>query len=193
MARCGCSQGAAEGCLCGIASSDCLEVTGSGAVGDPFTIEPILDPDPENLIECTLNGFRVLLPTGLARTPIGDYKEAAGQGATASFVQYGGLSSTVDLPSGDWLIDVDAAVGFNAQQVPIKLVCRLMQGGVEVGQRGIMQGSGAGGNESGTVDIHYQTTVTAGTYTFAVQIARIEGASGGLAELGSLRVTALPA
>lgn len=53
--------------LCGqcqtrFADSDCFKRYGQGTVDDPFYYEPILDPDTDNLLECSRNGLAAPLP-----------------------------------------------------------------------------------------------------------------------------------
>lgn len=53
MGRCGC----ASECLCSLAGSACISVTGSGSVATPYTVAPIVDPDPANTLECREDGL----------------------------------------------------------------------------------------------------------------------------------------
>lgn len=59
MARCGCSSS----CLCSLAGTDCVTVTGAGTADNPYTITIVIDPAEDNLIECTEDGLRVSATT----------------------------------------------------------------------------------------------------------------------------------
>lgn len=41
------------------ADSDCIALTGDGTPGDPITATPVIDPDPDNQLECGPAGLRV--------------------------------------------------------------------------------------------------------------------------------------
>ena len=53
MSRCGCEAD----CNCAIVDGDCTEVAGSGTIASPYTIGVVVDPDPDNLIECGPSGL----------------------------------------------------------------------------------------------------------------------------------------
>lgn len=57
MGRCGCSNAEAAGCQCAIESTNCIEASGSGVPADPFRLEPVIDPDEDNLLSCGLDGL----------------------------------------------------------------------------------------------------------------------------------------
>ena len=56
MARCGCGTG----CSCVIQSAgDCVTVTGNGSIRLPYLIDVVVDPFPDNLLECDRDGLYV--------------------------------------------------------------------------------------------------------------------------------------
>lgn len=55
--RCGCQSSGVTGVA--IANSSCIGASGMGNIDSPFVIEPIVDPDPDNLLECGAAGLRV--------------------------------------------------------------------------------------------------------------------------------------
>lgn len=55
MTRCG-------QCQSRFGDSDCFKRYGQGTTNDPFYYEPILDPDTDNLLECSRNGLAAPLP-----------------------------------------------------------------------------------------------------------------------------------
>lgn len=55
-------------CSCSVVSSDGITVNGRGTVANPFTFDPRLDPDADNLITCEADGLLLKLPLVL-RTP----------------------------------------------------------------------------------------------------------------------------
>lgn len=46
-----------DDCGCGIASSDCLAVTGSGKTGNPFIFSPSISSDERQILECRDDGL----------------------------------------------------------------------------------------------------------------------------------------
>lgn len=58
MARCGCSSD----CPCAVQSGNCIRVVGSGAPSSPYVVSIILDPDVDNILECTDDGLTAALP-----------------------------------------------------------------------------------------------------------------------------------
>lgn len=60
-----------EDCECAVCDSDCISVDGKGDVDRPFTFEPILDPDEDNIAECDdyNAGFGAYLPTWISNPP----------------------------------------------------------------------------------------------------------------------------
>lgn len=74
MARCPeCGQVTVQGCLCQVADSDCFALNGAGTEGSPYIIEPILDPDVDNLLECeTGEGLTAELPSSITDPPFVD-------------------------------------------------------------------------------------------------------------------------
>lgn len=58
---CECHQSSAY-CQCRLGNSNCFEAEGSGSSSDPYQLNPKLDPDPENFIECTPLGLAAALP-----------------------------------------------------------------------------------------------------------------------------------
>lgn len=70
MARCECGlEITAEGCNCTFAPSDCFDIQGSGSEDNPYVVVPILDPDEDNLLECTDDGLLGSLPYYLSDPP----------------------------------------------------------------------------------------------------------------------------
>lgn len=57
-------------CVCEVADTDCIAITGTGAGNDPFVASPILDPDTDNILECNPSGLGVFLPTYLTNPPM---------------------------------------------------------------------------------------------------------------------------
>lgn len=55
MPRCGC----ATDCLCIIVPGECTTVVGSGTLATPYAIDVVIDPDPDNLLECGVAGLLV--------------------------------------------------------------------------------------------------------------------------------------
>jgi hypothetical protein len=68
MAR-GCDCDDIITCVCQVADSDCITIGGTGASGDPFIAEPILDVDPDNILECNPSGLGAFLPAFLTNPP----------------------------------------------------------------------------------------------------------------------------
>lgn len=57
-------------CVCEVAATDCIDITGRGSSGDPFVAVPILDPDPDNIAECNPSGLGAFLPSFLTNPPM---------------------------------------------------------------------------------------------------------------------------
>lgn len=69
MGRCNCGATEAQGCQCSLTDSDCFSVTGAGSAENPFAVEANLDPDTENLMECSASGLAAFLPPEIAEPP----------------------------------------------------------------------------------------------------------------------------
>lgn len=69
MSRCGCDDVGLVGCQCIVDDSDCIEVAGTGISADPYIFSPVLDPDPDNLLACSVNGLTAMLPSSLVDPP----------------------------------------------------------------------------------------------------------------------------
>jgi hypothetical protein len=70
MARCPeCGEVIATGSLCTVDDSDCIVVGGDGSEATPFILEPVLDPDGDNLLTCGTDGLLVELPESLTNPP----------------------------------------------------------------------------------------------------------------------------
>lgn len=69
MARCPTCGTEATGCDCSVLDTDCFEITGSGSEANPFGVQPILDPDADNLLSCGVNGLMAELPSYISDPP----------------------------------------------------------------------------------------------------------------------------
>lgn len=72
MARCPeCGAQEAEGCTCAVADSDCFSITGDGSEEVPFIVEPVIDPDEDNLLSCGEygEGMLAILPDYILNPP----------------------------------------------------------------------------------------------------------------------------
>lgn len=56
-------------CDCGFRSSDSIDIKGSGSLLNPFYAESIVDPDPDNLYSCAVDGQLVALPDAINDPP----------------------------------------------------------------------------------------------------------------------------
>lgn len=64
-----CGQIEAEGCFCSVADTDCFEITGSGSEANPFGVQPILDPDTDNIASCGAAGLLAVPPSYILDPP----------------------------------------------------------------------------------------------------------------------------
>lgn len=73
MARCPTcgNSDVAAGCLCSFEDTDCVAVTGSGSPTVPFTIDLQLDPNPDNILSCGVNGLMGEVPATVTNPPRG--------------------------------------------------------------------------------------------------------------------------
>lgn len=114
MGRCGCES--ATECGCTMSGSDCIGVSGNGAVGDPHVPSILISGDADNAAECRDDGLyvegRVLDFDKMTRT--------AGSLSTSS-TSYVNLSTTIDITLSGVLvgdvIEVGASMLYDAQAV----------------------------------------------------------------------------
>lgn len=108
MARCSrCDCPDVTECLCSADDSDCIAVSGTGTAADPFTFDPVLDPDTENLIECGPSGLAAFLPSEIAEPPRCQIRKSLGQTIPSSTLQVASFDVT---PAYDTANMYDGAV-----------------------------------------------------------------------------------
>lgn len=70
MARCPeCGDVVATGSQCLVEDSDTFSWSGDGAEDSEYGLEPNLDADLDNLLACTADGIKVILPTAITNPP----------------------------------------------------------------------------------------------------------------------------
>lgn len=61
MSRCGC--GTVDSCQCYLSGGDGVSVSGGGSAGDPYVLNPIIDPDADNGLSLGVSGL--MIPRGM--------------------------------------------------------------------------------------------------------------------------------
>lgn len=56
-------------CQCHFDDSDCFTVDGDGSVADPFVVDPIIDPDADNMLSCGPSGLLAEPPAYILNPP----------------------------------------------------------------------------------------------------------------------------
>lgn len=70
MSRCpACEEIEALGCNCETGESTSYEFVGTGNDGACFQVEPVIDPDPDNIITCEASGLLAKLPDSILDPP----------------------------------------------------------------------------------------------------------------------------
>lgn len=69
MGRCRCDPVSVAGCQCSASDSDCISISGSGTAANPFVWTQVIDPDPDNLYVCGVDGVLVALPEVISNPP----------------------------------------------------------------------------------------------------------------------------
>lgn len=91
------------------ADSDCIALTGDGTPGDPITATPVIDPDPDNQLECGPAGLRVTV-TPTVTTECGLTGDGTPEAPLGAAVQAWPHPCSVDDAAGGVYCDASGAL-----------------------------------------------------------------------------------
>lgn len=182
MGRCSCSEVLVASCSCGFQASDCIEISGSGAAGNPFIIEPILDPSADNELECGANGLLVEGPRGL----LGYAEVVTSQSSITDGTDITGLQTTVTVGANRRIKITVFTVGMQATTGAETDTWRITirEGGSQLTAR-LIFGFVASGYISWGGTTQRILTPSAGAHTYKVTITRVTGSTGSLTHVAN--------